>query len=360
MALLFRSLLLVIAGATHRELARQLRYLKVENQILRSKLPTRVTITPTERQRLLKFGEGLGKALRAVVTIVAPSTFLRWIRESRRQTAGPPTKRGRRRTPLQIRRLILKLARENGWGYCRILGELKKLRIYSVKTTTIRNLLKEHGLSPGPKRGEATWDEFLKRHAASLWQMDFFSRKVLTLKGLRETFVLAFLHVSSRRVILTPATAHPNEEWIVAQAGLLVSRARESGLRVRHIVHDRDTKFTRSFDDALRRRYSQVVKIAHCAPNMQAHVERFIQSLQQECLDHFLVFGEQHLDHLCAEYLTYYHQERPHQGKGNELLCRVQTRTRSKTDSPEAIPLTDIRCQQRLGGLLKHYSRKAA
>ena len=69
MASLYRSLLLIIAGSTQRELARQVRYLKVENDILRSKLPARLTITPKERQRLLKFGAKLGKAMRQLVTI---------------------------------------------------------------------------------------------------------------------------------------------------------------------------------------------------------------------------------------------------------------------------------------------------
>ena len=41
--------LLVIAGATQRELARQIRYLKVENEVLRSKLPARISVTPKER-----------------------------------------------------------------------------------------------------------------------------------------------------------------------------------------------------------------------------------------------------------------------------------------------------------------------
>ena len=115
---LFRSLLLVIAGSSQKELARQIRYLKVENQILLSKLPARITVTPIERQRLVKFGAKLGRALRQLVTIVAPGTLLRWIRETNKHAARPAAKRGRRRTPLQIRRLILKLARENGWGLC--------------------------------------------------------------------------------------------------------------------------------------------------------------------------------------------------------------------------------------------------
>ena len=74
---LYRSLLRVIGGATQRELARQVRYLKEENEILRSRLPERIVTTPKERQRLVKFGSKLGGAIHQLVTIVAPETLLR-------------------------------------------------------------------------------------------------------------------------------------------------------------------------------------------------------------------------------------------------------------------------------------------
>lgn len=98
MSSIFQSLLLVIAGSTQRELARQVKYLKVENQILRGKLPDRITVSPKERERLLKFGAKLGKALKHLVTIVTPGTFLRWIRETKKDRSKKPAKRGRPRT----------------------------------------------------------------------------------------------------------------------------------------------------------------------------------------------------------------------------------------------------------------------
>ena len=61
-------------------------------------------------------------------------------------------------------------------------------------------------------------------------------------------------------------------------------------------------------------------RLAIRAPNTNAYVERFIQTLQVECLDHFLVFGEKHLDYLVREYVEHYHTERPHQGLGNRLV----------------------------------------
>ena len=79
----YRSLLLIIAGATQKELARQVRYLKVENQILRSKLPARVPVTEKEKNRLVRFAAKLGRALNEIVTIMHPDTLRRWIRERR-------------------------------------------------------------------------------------------------------------------------------------------------------------------------------------------------------------------------------------------------------------------------------------
>jgi putative transposase len=99
------------------------------------------------------------------------------------------------------------------------------------------------------------------------------------------------------------------------------------------------------------------------APNTNAYVERFVQSIKQECLDHFLVFGLRHLQYLCSEYLAYYLTERPHQGRENEVLLRPphsrRLRVQPVTNHEEPFRLANIRCQTRLGGLLKSYRRAA-
>lgn len=359
---LFRSLLLVIAGSTQRELARQVRYLKVENEILRSKLPARITLTAKERQRLVKFGSKLGRALHRLVAIVTPGTFLRWIREDKRagRKRTKPAKRGRPRTAEEIRSLIVKLAKENAWGYARIVGELKKLGLHSIKKSTVRNILKAEGLDPCPKRSGATWDEFLARHAASLWQCDFFTQKVLTVKGLKEVFVLAFLNVKTRRVLLSPATFQPDAAWVARQAEVFVKRARTDGLRVRYVQRDRDGKFSDAFDVTLRKLRVKAIRSAPQAPNTQAFVERFIGSIRRECLDHFVFFGIRHLDSVVHSWLEHYHVERPHQGRENELLVRSRGTKKTGDGEMGMLSLRDIRCRKRLGGLLKHYERVAA
>lgn len=198
MARLFHAFMLVVTRATDRELARQVQFLKAENQILRGKLPKRVVVTPSERRRLLKFGKPLGPAIKHLVGIVSPTTFARWIREANRGKA--PGKSGRPRKWIDIRALIVKLAKETGWGYTRILGEIRKLASQKVSRQFVVNVLKEHGFDPGPRRGEKTWNEFITMHAQTLWQCDFFSKRVMTPAGFRELFILVFLHVGTRRI----------------------------------------------------------------------------------------------------------------------------------------------------------------
>jgi hypothetical protein len=83
---------------------------------------------------------------------------------------------------------------------------------------------------------------------------------------------------------------------------------------------------------------------------MNAYVERFVQTIQQECLDKFIAFGREHFDLLNREFVEHYHHERPHQAKDNRPLLAGDS-------SP---PDGDVIMHERLGGVLRHYSRAAA
>jgi putative transposase len=99
---------------------------------------------------------------------------------------------------------------------------------------------------------------------------------------------------------------------------------------------------------------AEVMRVGPCAPNLNAHVERFLQSLRVELLDHFCVLGERHLRYLVNSYLAHYNGERPHQGIGNVPL------TSTGPDPPEPLPFPSaVICHERLGGLIKHYARAA-
>jgi putative transposase len=80
-----------------------------------------------------------------------------------------------------------------------------------------------------------------------------------------------------------------------------------------------------------------------------------VQTLRTECLD-FLICGEVHLTHIVREFVEHYHEEKPHQAKGNVPLCEADE------DEPRILkfPTGEVKCRKSLGGLLKHYYRAAA
>ena len=86
------------------------------------------------------------------------------------------------------------------------------------------------------------------------------------------------------------------------------------------------------------------------APNCNAHAERFVRSVKEECLNRIVPLGERHLRRTLHEFTTHYHRERNHQGLANELI-----------DTPTAQPTTGVvRRRQRVGGILGYYYRSAA
>lgn len=214
---------LLLTTSSDKDLRQMIDYLKEENKILRSKLPKQITLTPRERNRLLRFGSKLGSKIRELITIVTYRTFNRWKADTKpSEDEKKKTKRkpGRPRTPEEIKELVLKIARELNTGAARVHGEMKKLKI-DISYSTVRDIIREAGLDPGPKRGEGTWDDFIKRHANTLWAADFLSVKSMTLTGVIDLYLLFFIHIGSRRVYISSATAHPDAAWVFLPGRLI-------------------------------------------------------------------------------------------------------------------------------------------
>ncbi|MDB4786335.1 transposase [Planctomycetaceae bacterium] len=97
-----------------------------------------------------------------------------------------------------------------------------------------------------------------------------------------------------------------------------------------------------------------MIKTPHKSPNLNAHCERVIQSIKHEALDYFVVFGEDHLNHIVSSFVEYYNTLRPHQGVENVPLSgAVPEQQTANIDSDEIV------CHEWLGGVLKHYERSA-
>lgn len=174
---IFSELLSLLGRMMHENLTHQIEYLKAENEILRKRVGRCIRPTALEKRKLIKFGAPLGKEIKSIITIVRYETFLLWVRRYKRKR-GPENvnKRGRPKTLKEIRQLVVRLAKENAWGYVRILGELKKLNINNLSKSSVKNILKENNLDPAPQRSKDSWDSFIKRHFQTLWACDFFTK----------------------------------------------------------------------------------------------------------------------------------------------------------------------------------------
>jgi putative transposase len=350
--------MMLIARSTYTQLAAQVEFLKAENQMLRRRLGKRVCPTAEEWDVLVRLGRAIGNAgVAALITIVTYNCWLGRVRKAK-PAAGEAVpmwkKHGRPRTRAHVRELVQRLARENpDWGYTRILGELRKLKIRTSRSNVV-NILRRQGHDPKLDSTKGRWADFLRSHAATLWQCDFFFKFVATPRGvLRECYALAFVHVASRQVYVSPCTLAPTETWLVAQAEAFVNHASALGTPARIVLRDNDGRFRPPFDGALAARGVEARRLAIRSPNTNAYVERFVQSIKQECLDHFAICGPEHMDYLIREYVEYYHTERPHQGKGNVPL------TGPPVPAPESAE-GEVVCRERLGGVLRHYYRTAA
>jgi len=141
--------------------------------------------TPADRTLLLAALAKLLPRERWAVFLVTPSTLLRWHRElvARRWTY-PRTGREQRGLDDAVVALVVRLARENPrWGYVRIVGECRTLGV-QVSATSVRRILRRHGLGPAPRRGGPTWSQFLSAKAGGLLATDFFTVETVSLTRL--------------------------------------------------------------------------------------------------------------------------------------------------------------------------------
>jgi len=343
----------------------KIRFLKAENRILRSRIKSqRIIITPEERSKLMNIGAEMGHRVQDMITIVQYRTYQRWLKEIKvgRQAgrAGRPRKIG-----IDVRQVIARLARENpSWGYLRIVGELLKLRC-KVGKTTVRRILHEEGIYPEPTNSRLNrddfqpWDTFLKLHMNTLVACDFFVKNIHAPFGKRQGYVLVFMHLASRKVWVSPATYHPNEQWVKQQARNVLMSLEDVGIEARYLIHDRDTKFSEAFDSIFRSSGIDVIQTPVRAPDCNAYVESWVASIKRECLNHFLCFSLSHLDHIVQTYAEFYNTHRPHQSKGNRTL-NFQNRVKEPAVDDQLSPMGKIGCTSQLGGLLKSYHRIAA
>jgi hypothetical protein len=258
--------------------------------------------------------------------IVRPATVLGWHRKGfkilwRRRSSRKKT--GRPRTPQDHIGFIQRISRDHPeWGEDKIAEELTAKFGIQHSTSTVRRYMIPRGNTP---RGDKTWRTFVRNHAKELWACDFLTQHTAFFTVI---CVFVIMEIDSRRIVHVNVTANPTLSWVKQQ----IRQATAWGPTPRFLVHDNDGIFgqygrpvtvehsqgTRRYRCHFDRWLDQVmaiqgIPIPYGAPNASPFVERFIRTLREEALNHFIFLGIAHIRRVVTEYIRYYNGARPSQ-----------------------------------------------
>ena len=275
--------------------------LRHQLNVLRRKSPKRLVFSNIDRLVFAGLYHLVPNVLDAL-KILTPETVIRWHRAGfraywrwkSRPHGGRPT------TPVDVRQLIREMSIANPlWGAPRIHGELLKLGIDVGQTTVAKYMAKRRR---PPSQG---WKTFLRSHADAIASMDMF---VVPTISFRLLYGLLILRHSRRELLWLGVTTHPNAEWISRQ----LTEACGWKEAPRYIVRDRDGAYGEAFIRRLAAMGIRDRPISARSPWQNGYAERLIGSIRRDCLDHVVVFGEQHLRQLLNSYQNYYNEVRTH------------------------------------------------
>ena len=288
------------------------------------------------------------KAMGEVIRMVKPATLFGWHKQLiRLKWTYSHRKAGRPRTDKAIEQLVLRLARENDWGYERIEGELLKLG-YDISHETVGNILQRHRIPPAPEREPSpSWRHLMTHCKDQLLACDFFTVETLFLHTL---YVLVFVEIGTRRIHFAGCTAHPDNAWVTQQARQVMWELEDREPGIRFLIRDNDKKFTQSFDTVFRAEGIDVIRTPFRAPNANAYAERWIRSAREECLDKLLIINQAHLRRVMREYITFFNTARPHQGLDQRIPVPMIALEHTGPVCSRAV----------LGGIIHDYYRDAA
>lgn len=240
---------------------------------------------------------------KTALVIVQPETVVRWHRQGFRlywrwiSKANP----GRPRVDLDLRNLIQRMARENGWRARKIHAELEKLG-FEVSLSTVARYL------PIPARGggeRQPWTTFLRNHREAIAAMDFLVVPTVRFKLLYIWFAIDH---ARREVLHFNVTANPTSPWVTQQ----LRESFPGDSPVRFLIHDNDAIFSQSLRSSIAQLGIESKPTSIRSPWQNGLAERWVGTVRRELLDHVIVLDERHLHRLLREYVDYYNRDRVH------------------------------------------------
>ncbi len=187
--------------------------------------------------------------------------------------------------PAPVVALIVRLATENRTrDMARIQGELRHLG-HRAGADTIRKNLRTHRIPPPAVRDD-TWRTFLRAQAASIPATDF--PHVDSAASLTRLYVAYVIEHHTRRIHLLGITRPRPGPRLRRRARDFTADLEQAGHRFKHLIRDRDAKFTAAFDTVLASIGVDTVLTAPQTPRMNATAEQFVRTARAEYTDQML------------------------------------------------------------------------
>jgi putative transposase len=136
--------------------------------------------------------------------------------------------------------------------------------------------------------------------------------------------VFVIVELGSRRLVHFGVTRNPTDAWVAQQ----LREATPFREGPRYLLRDNDNKYGDRFSRIAVGTGIEVLRTPYAAPKANAVCEHFLGSVRRECLDHFLILSERHLHRVVKEYGEYFNHARPHQGIGQCIPGRQESRDR--------------------------------
>jgi transposase InsO family protein len=270
--------------------------------VLRRKVPGRVRLSRGDRLFFVQLYRWFPSILK-VIAIVRPETLVRWHRAGFRRHWRWKSLSPGGRPPIgaELRALIRRMSLENPlWGAPRIHGELLKLG-FAVAQSSVAKYMARRSNDPSGQ----SWATFVRNHAAQIAAMDLF---VVPTIGFDLLYALIIVQLDRRELVWVNVTAHPTAEWIARQ----ITEAFPWNEAPRYLIRDRDGNYGSVVRRRLRAMGIRDKPISVGSPWQNCFAERLIGSIRRECVDHLVVFGEQHLRRVLRSYALYYNEARTH------------------------------------------------
>ncbi len=142
--------------------------------------------------------------------------------------------------------------------------------------------------------------------------------------------------------------------WTAQQARQLAWSFSARLTPIRFLVHDRDSKFSRVFDEVFRSDGVEIIRTPFRAPQANAFAERWVGTVRRDCLDWILIVSRRQLEQVLRVYVDHYNSHRPHRALGLTPPTPERRLRLVSSHPPDHLHRRDL-----LGGLIHEYALAA-